>query len=512
FRKLAIKLGRVEEAALAFVVGAACFSQIVFFLCAIHLARESVFIAIAAASVGAAVFICRRGRLQLRLVENVLRWHWFFGVLFIAFGVLYLVNAMAPEISPDGSAYHLPVIADYLRAHGFVSITWNFYASLSEGIELLFLPAMAIGGHSAAAMVHFLFLLDLPLLMICYGRRFGFPLPAAAAAFLVFASPIVGLDGTTAYIDVAVAAILFALFYLLQVWDTERDSRLLIPIGILAGFSYAAKYTAAIAIPYALGFVIWKLWRAGKPLLRPSFAVCVLAALFVLPWMIKDALYVGNPVAPFANSLFPNPYVHVSFERQYREHLRHYLLDNWHQAPWELTVNGERLQGFFGPVFLLMPLALLALRRREGRQLLLAGAIFALPWFGNIGARFLIPALPYFALALMLVLSRPAALLAAVVLLHAFLSWYATPVRYFSQYAPRLNSFPIRAALRIEPEGTYLAHNDPGYLVDRMIERLVPPGEKVFSFVQIPEAWTMRRILVAYNSAGSETLADMLRA
>src|SRR6185437_13170749 len=172
----------------------------------------------------------------------------------------------------------------------------------------------------------------------------------------------------------------------------------------------------------------------------------------------------------------------------------------------------ERLQGFFGPMFLLIPLALFGLRCREGRRLLLAGAIFALPWFGNIGARFLIPALPYFALALMLVLSQPIAVLATVVLLHAFLSWYATPIRYFSQYAPRLDSFPISAALRLKPEEMYLARNDPGYLVDRMIERLVPPGEKVFSFVQISEAWTMRRILVAYNSAGSETLADMLRA
>ncbi|MGH9611895.1 MAG: hypothetical protein ACRD4P_02320, partial [Bryobacteraceae bacterium] len=431
-RKFAIQLSCVEEAALTFVVGAACFSQIVFFLCAIHLARESVFITVGAIAILAVI---RTGKGVAATRTPALfrpHWRWFFGALFFAFGLVYLVNAMAPEMSPDGSAYHLPVVAEYLRAHGFVPITGNFYASFSEGIELLFLPAVAVGGHSAAAMVHFLFLLDLPLLMICYGRLFGFPLPAAGAAFLVFAAPIVGLDGTTAYIDVAVAAILFALFYLLQVWDAEMDSRLLIPIGILAGFSYAAKYTAAIAIPYALGFVVWKLWRAGKPVLWPSLTICALAAFFVLPWMMKDALYVRNPVAPFANSLFPNPYVHVSFERQYREHLRHYLLDRWQQAPWELTVNGERLQGFFGPVFLLMLLALLGLRRREGRHLLLAGAIFALPWFGNIGTRFLIPALPYFALALMLVLARPVAVLAVVVLLHTFLSWYATPVRYFS--------------------------------------------------------------------------------
>ncbi len=123
--------------------------------------------------------------------------------------------------------------------------------------------------------------------------------------------------------------------------------------------------------------------------------------------MIKNQMFGGNPFAPFANRLFPNPYVHVSFEEMYRSHLRHYLLASWVQAPWELTVKGERLQGFFGPVFLLLPLGLLSLRGREGRRLALAGAIFALPWFLNIGTRFLIPALPPLTLALALALRNP---------------------------------------------------------------------------------------------------------
>ena len=116
-------------------------------------------------------------------------------------------------------------------------------------------------------MVLFLFLLDLPLLMASYGRRFGFPLPAAAAAFLVFASPAFGWDGTSAYVDVAASTILFALFYLLEIWQAGRRTCLLAPIGILAGFSFSAKYSAAIGIPYALGLV------AG--------------AIFSLPWLLN---------------------------------------------------------------------------------------------------------------------------------------------------------------------------------------------------------------------------------
>ena len=508
-RRLNLKLERTEYSALAFVVGSACFSEVIFVLCSIGLARKEVFVALGLLA-GMAVIVTRGNTTRVSFEGLPTRWRWLFGVLFAAFGIVYLVNALAPEMSPDGSAYHLPFVARYLRAHGFEPIKQNIYGNLSQGIELLFLPAFSLGGPSASAMVHFLFLLDLPLMMIGYGRRFGFPLPATAAAFLVFASPILGWDGTSAYVDVAAAATLFALYYLLSIWEIGKWSRLLVPIGILAGFSFAAKYTAAIGIPYALGALVWTQWRAGKAWLRPALTVCAVAALFILPWMIKNQMFGGNPFAPFANRLFPNPYVHVSFEEQYRSDLRHYRLSGGLRAPWELTVKGEALQGFFGPLFLLTPLALLSLRGREGRRLLLAGTVFALPWFLNIGARFLIPALPPLTLAFALALRHPSGLLPAIAVLHGTLSWYASPFHYFDACAPRLTTFPFRAALRIEPEDAYLARNSPGYRVDRIIEREVPPGEKVFSFEQIPAAWTTREILPAYTGAQNEVLSDTL--
>ena len=513
FQRLALKLERTEYLSLAFVAGSACFSQVIFFLSTIHLARKGVFIVIGLLIVAVTFGLRKRISGPVRLIPIPRRWKWFAAVLFASFGVVYLVNAMAPEMSPDGAAYHLPFVDRYLHAHGFETIGDDFYASLPQGIELLFLPAVALGGHSSAALVHFLFLIALPLLMVSYGRRFGFPVPAAVAAFLVFASPLVGWDGTSAYVDVAAATVLFALFYLLQVWEVNMEPNLLIPIGILAGFCFAVKYTAGIGVLYAFGFVGWRLWRRRQPLLRPLLTVSVLAAIYILPWMIKNAVQTGNPLAPFANHLFPNPYVHVSFEQDYRAYLRHYHLTNWLAAPWELAVKGERLQGFFGPVFLLMPLALLSLRRAAGRRLLLAGAVFALPWFLNIGSRFLIPALPPLSMAMALALAAelPSWLPPAVMVLHAFLSWYASPVRYFDRYAPRIAAVPVRAALRIETEEKYLARSDPGYLIDRMIERQVPPGKRVFSLEPIPQAWTRREIVAGQNGAENEILADILR-
>lgn len=76
-------------------------------------------------------------------------------MVFTVYLAAYFTNAMTPERSPDGTAYHLGLVARYLREHGFRRITTNMYANLSQGVEMLYLFAFAFGRHSAAALVHF---------------------------------------------------------------------------------------------------------------------------------------------------------------------------------------------------------------------------------------------------------------------------------------------------------------------------------------------------------------------
>jgi len=54
------------------------------------------------------------------------------------------------------------------------------------------------------------------------------------------------------------AAVVFAAFYFLELWEESQDDRLLIPIGLLCGFAYAAKYTAVAILPVALVWIVWR--------------------------------------------------------------------------------------------------------------------------------------------------------------------------------------------------------------------------------------------------------------
>ncbi|MEZ5402381.1 MAG: hypothetical protein R2729_22090 [Bryobacteraceae bacterium] len=509
--RLRIPVGRMEGAALAFLLGSAVLSNITFALAAAQLLYKGVMLG-AGIAVLALWWWKGRGLIAAEEPPELPRWAWVAaGVAAAPFAALYLSNAMAPEISPDGTTYHLGLVARYYRERGFPAITTSIYASLSQGVEMLFLFAWPFGRQSAGALVHFNFLLALCALLAAYGRRYGSGLAGLAAALFVFVTPVIGLDATSAYNDVATAAVLFGLFYLIRLWDDARTAGLAFGIGILAGFAYAVKYTAFVGAVYVAAVFAFRLWRSPGRLFRAAAPAALAAALWIAPWMAKNAIVTGNPVSPFFNRVFRNPTVHVLFEEQYAAGMRDYgYLESKWSIPAEVTFRGQRLNGLLGPAYLLLPLALFALGKPEGRRLLAAGALFALPYAANIGTRFLIPAAPLFALALCMAASRFPAGLAVLVLAHGVLSWPDVVKRYADQYAWRLDRTMWRAALRIQPESEYLTRHFPPIEVARMIQHLAPPGRRVFAWESQPMSYMDRDLVVAHQSAYGERLERIL--
>lgn len=503
--RVATPLYKHEQIFFSFVTGSAFLSLFVFALAAAGLARKGVFVAVGLAMVALAV---RKGlhRIQGESFAPLSRpAKCIFLAAFAVYSALYLSNAMAPEISPDGTTYHLGLVARYYRDHGLTRITNNMYAALSQGMEMLYLFAFSIGRHSAAAMVHYAFLTAMPLGMISFGRRFGFVNAGVAGAILFFCSPIVGIDGISAYNDVATACLLFSVFYLLQIWDQSREQRLLIAVGVLAGFAFGVKYTAFLAVPYSLGFVLWREKR-----IKPLMIVCACALPFIAPWMIKNAIVLNNPVAPFFNRIFPNPYVHVQFEQDYVRMMARFNDITYPQIPLAATVKGGTLGGLIGPIFLLAPLALLSLRSSHGRRICFAFLFFGVTYFANTGTRFLIPSLPFLSLAIALALPDLRAVALTIAAVHAILSWPTVLQRYAEPSAWRLERVVWKIALRLRPEENYLKDHMPGYLITRAVEDILPKGKKVLAFTDPPYAYTGKEVVVSYQSALGETMIDGL--
>jgi len=152
-------------------------------------------------------------------------------------------------------------------------------------------------------------------------------------------------------------------------------------------------------------------------------------------------------------------------------------------------------------------LAIFALRDQAGRRLLAAGCVLLTTYPANIGTRFLIPCLPFFALALTRVVGERPVLLTALVVAHSVSSW-PDVVRRYSPHGWTLERFPIGAALRLESADTFLRRVDPDYGVARMIEDRVPAGEAVLAMNGTAESYTTRELRVAFQSASNQAMGD----
>ena len=276
----------------------------------------------------------------------------------------------------------------------------------------------------------------------------------------------------------------------------ERDDRLLLLAGVAAGFCYCCKITGVL-IPVCAGVYLIT-FRRWKPVLWFSAA----ALLMIAPWMIRNAVEVGNPVAPLLNRFFPNPSFHISTEEQYSKSMRSYggvaLLD----VPLEISIGGEKLQGVVGPVFLLAPIAFLALRRRNGRIVVFLAAVLAVPWFFNIGTRFLMQSLPLLALAMAMAVPRAGAY--ALLLIQAI--GCAPPL--LNQYAlsyPEL--FPWQAALRLESEPQFMQRVSWDYRVAKMIEANTQPADRIFDSYGLQLALLDREVVGSYQTALGDNLS-----
>ncbi len=497
-----MRLAPVEGALLEGAVGASVLSLAVLALSLLHLAYPVVFAVVGAGTLATRWRLGVRRGGELPFWELTFLWTALFGVVFGVYALLYLSVSLAPEHSPDGQTYHLGLVYRFFREHGMGPITSTMYAPMPLATEMLFLFAFAFGRNAAAATVHLGSLFALFGLVVCYGRRIGRPWAGVCAGLLVFLSPIAGIDAASAYNDVALTTAAFAMFYLVEVWRDGDDSAL-VPTGLLAGFCFAIKYTGFVAFLYAAVVILWL--RRPRALLPVTLA----AGLVALPWVVKNWIWYGNPVAPLLNRVFENPYVHVANEEAFRAYFRHYTLSSLWQVPWAVTVTGET-GGQLGLVFLLAPLGLLALRGAVGRRVLVVAAIFLIPYPLNIGTRFLLPALPFVALAMVMACGRLRVLQVGLVLVAAVTAWPKVTARMEKPGNMRVTGFDWKAAVGVEsPEG-FLRRRSLEWRVAQMLESHVPPDKRIWSSQPLAESYLQSNILVSYLSGEGELIRDII--
>jgi hypothetical protein len=339
---------------------------------------------------------------------------WIKRIVLVMLGLSVIV-ALVPPTEWDALTYHLAGPQTYLRAGRIISVPDNHFFSFPQLVEMLYLWLMILARPHASALLHAVFGGVALILVIELGQRAGGRSTGWLAAGVLLSVQTVLNAFNWSYNDLALMAYTLAAFALLTSWADEpagRD-RLLVYAGICTGCMMGVKYTAA---GYTLGMAALALWLARRSGLRRivrAEALIIIAALVTfLPWVIKNTLLEGNPLAPFLWGT-------AGFDE----------LDQWYYlrpgtgipvwqlliVPVQATIFGTEAntyQASTGALIIgLLPLAALGWRRREpaARTALTRLVIFAVPgtlaWLAGVAVTFflmqtrlLFPLFPVYAL------------------------------------------------------------------------------------------------------------------
>jgi hypothetical protein len=222
-------------------------------------------------------------------------------------GVLLLspfVGAWLPDYGWDGFAYHLSVPERYLY-RGRIVVTPLFpHSAFPHTVEMLYLLALSLDGGALAKLLHLQFgvltAAAVGVMAGTAGRR-----AAVLAVAILAADPLFNWELGVAYNDLGAAFFAALAAAALAEWQLQRTPASLRLAAIFAGACLAVRYPAGAVLLAVVAFVwLFAFGRPWRERARLSLEVAAIAGLVFLPWLVRNAVFTGNPVAPAAQFLF----------------------------------------------------------------------------------------------------------------------------------------------------------------------------------------------------------------
>ncbi len=319
--------------------------------------------------------------------------------LLLAFVMMaHWLIVLKPEASTDGLAMHLVIPMHMARSHVFELDFRRFsWALMPLGTDFSYAVLYTLGGEYAARLLNFTLLTSLAVLLFDEARRLASHALAIFVTALFLSTPLVQLVTGSLFVENFVAAMCLAGVVALWTYRETRETRYFLLTALLLGCAISLKLAAfavvLVTLPFFAGIMPKR--RLAIPVAAGFLAIACMP--YLNAWWRS-----GNPVFPYANSIFHSAYVGNDLV-DVRFHPK--LSVN---TPLRLTLNThdyfEGQNGAFGfQYFLLLPLTVayaLSSRSIVGRSAAVigvGGAVIIAATQPN--ARYFYPVLPFLALA-----------------------------------------------------------------------------------------------------------------
>ncbi|MGD0017093.1 MAG: glycosyltransferase family 39 protein [Verrucomicrobiia bacterium] len=280
----------------------------------------------------------------------------------IAAALLNLLSAMTPPFEYDELEYHLGAPAEYIKADRIIALPHNFYSNLPQLTETLYLLALKMSSGVAAKLLHWSFGLFGAVAAYAIAARLWKKQIGLTAAALFYCVPLMQDLSETARIDLATTFFAILAFGALLYWQQDsRGNRYLWLSAITAGCAVATKWTAVPVVLLPAVVFVAVVTRS----FRLSFVFCLLSSIFVVPWLIKNWLFLGNPVYPLLSNVFHSPHWNAAQAALFaQKHYASFGWDGWAQFVgliWQYSVK----EAFTLPLLLMTAPLILLLKNVE---------------------------------------------------------------------------------------------------------------------------------------------------
>ena len=204
---------------------------------------------------------------------------------------------LVPPHQYDSLVYHLALPQEYLRLGRLHVPGGIVYAHFPQNGEMLFTLALALGSDLLAHMYVWLASALTIAWLLTFGRRVTAAAPWAAA--LISTHTAVLLLSSTAYVEPIVMAWTTAALLSFEASDEGGERGPLLLSAIFTGLALGTKYYAGLLA----ALLVLRLIGRGRAKDAAFFAAVVLGVFS--PWLIKNWIFIGNPVFPFLYRFFP---------------------------------------------------------------------------------------------------------------------------------------------------------------------------------------------------------------
>lgn len=465
-------------------------------------------------------------------------------VLCIVIAIFLLPLTMQAAIPPffrDSLVYHLLLPKLYLQLGHITHIDGNLYSAFPQGHEVLMTLLMSVAGDRAAQGFSILQYIGTIIGIYSIARFISGPWPAAICT-IGFATvpPAVYFSGC-GYVEPALimtltASILLLIHFLgddLPIHERKLPAmKNMFIMGLIAGWLPAIKYTGLMYLGIIFFMILWQHRKTSLRKIYPLLCIFLLGTMPGFSWMIWNWVTLGNPVYPFAWSIFGGSGWNEDISRVMSIHMgdfgmgRRFL--DYILLPWRLAFSGKfdtvYFDGAIGPfllIFIFFAIMAFFLKLENGaRKIIIQGVAFtiivsaSLFIFGTQQARFWLPsqmlicicsapAVDYF-----IRYTRGKTIIRAlfIVLLVTSLGW-----NYY-YLSKRWSEIGIhKPFLGLESEESFLKRKVPGYPVMDYINLNLPDSSRIFSVWTGAYAYYMDRAYYSDTFLEDVTLKQFIR-